>query len=95
MEGSIDDKTDVHFRPHVDVAYTPDDELVVQKHGTENDVQDMARMGKVQSLRVKPYQLKSKLSLNSCQRNFGYYSILGFSMILMSSWETQTAWAQL
>ena len=29
--------------------------------------------------------------LTYTKRNFGPYSILGFSMILMSSWETQTA----
>ncbi|KAL6713984.1 hypothetical protein ACLMJK_008478 [Lecanora helva] len=77
MEGTSDTKTDVYHHPPVEVTDEPTDDDVVKKYGTRRDMHDMARMGKVQSLR----------------RNFGYYSILGFSMILMSSWETQTATA--
>ncbi|KAL9593955.1 MAG: hypothetical protein Q9219_007293 [cf. Caloplaca sp. 3 TL-2023] len=53
------------------------DVLVLEKHGTEIDAYDMKRMGKAQSF----------------QRNFATYSTLGFSMVLMSSWETQLATA--
>ena len=48
MEGSTDAKTDVYH----EVAYEPEDDLVFEKRGTEHDAHDMARMGKVQLLRV-------------------------------------------
>ncbi|KAI4246388.1 MAG: hypothetical protein L6R42_009932 [Xanthoria sp. 1 TBL-2021] len=51
--------------------------VVTEKHGTEIDARDMKRMGKTQSF----------------QRNFAFCSTLGFSMVLMSSWETQLATA--
>lgn len=60
MEGSTDPKTDVYHHPTLEVAYEPDDELAVQKYGTERDVHDMERMGKVQSLRVRWWQLSLK-----------------------------------
>lgn len=44
-----------------------------EKYGTFADRRDMERMGKTQKLR----------------RNFGFFSILGFSMILLSTWEIQ------
>ncbi|KAL8698287.1 MAG: hypothetical protein Q9201_006657 [Fulgogasparrea decipioides] len=50
---------------------------VVEKHGTELDVRDMKRMGKTQSF----------------QRNFAFLSTLGFSMVLMCSWEAELATA--
>jgi hypothetical protein len=63
MEGLIGDKTSVHPRTVVDVVYTPEDDLVVEKNGTGHDVLDMARMGKIQSLRVWLCQVKSFPSL--------------------------------
>ncbi|KAL8725582.1 MAG: hypothetical protein Q9181_006364 [Wetmoreana brouardii] len=51
--------------------------VVVEKHGTQLDVRDMKRMGKAQSF----------------QRNFAFYSTLGFSMVLMYSWEAELATA--
>ena len=58
MEGSTDLKTDVyhHSDVEVEVGYKPEDELVVEKHGTQRDVLDMARMGKIQQLRVRVYR---------------------------------------
>lgn len=58
MEGSTDLKTDVYHHPDVkvEVGYKPEDELVVEKHGTQRDVLDMARMGKIQQLRVRVYR---------------------------------------
>lgn len=44
-----------------------------EKYGTVADRRDMERMGKTQKLR----------------RNFGFFSIFGFSMILLSTWEMQ------
>lgn len=44
-----------------------------EKLGTAADQSDMKRMGKQQKLR----------------RNFGFFSIFGFSAILLSTWETQ------
>ncbi|MCJ1430794.1 hypothetical protein MMC27_000144 [Xylographa pallens] len=49
------------------------DSLVGEKEGTANDVRDMKRMGKEQQLR----------------RNFGFFSIFGFLMTLLSTWESQ------
>ncbi|KAL8698786.1 MAG: hypothetical protein Q9201_006378 [Fulgogasparrea decipioides] len=91
MEGSSKVKTDVYQYPPVDVTSEPGYELVVEKHGTERDAHDMARMGKIQVLRVKLYLMKTKLLLSYFQRNFDYYSILGFSMILMATWENLNA----
>lgn len=45
--------------------------LVSEKEGTSADVQDMARMGKRQETR----------------RNFRHITILGFTMVVLSSWE--------
>ena len=53
--------------------YDNGEELVQkQKGGTAADAQDMSRMGKRQQL----------------QRNFQFISIVGFVMILQSSWES-------
>ncbi|KAE9970612.1 hypothetical protein BLS_001964 [Venturia inaequalis] len=46
---------------------------ISKRYGTSADQRDMHRMGKTQKLR----------------RNFGFFSIFGFSMILLSTWETQ------
>ena len=59
MEGSHESKT-----VEVEVGYKPEDELVVEKQGTQRDVHDMARMGKIQLLRVNWYPSKSKYLAN-------------------------------
>ncbi|KAF2668448.1 amino acid transporter [Microthyrium microscopicum] len=46
---------------------------ISEKYGSSQDQADMHRMGKEQQLR----------------RNFGFFSIFGFSMILLSTWEAQ------
>lgn len=43
----------------------------VTKGSTADDLRDMARMGKSQELR----------------RNFGFFSIYGFAILIMASWE--------
>lgn len=55
MGESTDLKTEVYHHPdvEVEVGYKPEDELVVEKLGTQRDVLDMARMGKIQQLRVR------------------------------------------
>ncbi|KAL9004690.1 MAG: hypothetical protein Q9188_002505 [Gyalolechia gomerana] len=89
MDRSTEVKSNIYQHPPVELTSDPGYEL--QKRGTEHDAHDMARMGKVQSLRVKLCPTKSKLLLKYFQRNFGYYSILGFSMILMATWENLNA----
>ncbi|KAF2128737.1 amino acid transporter [Dothidotthia symphoricarpi CBS 119687] len=49
-----------------------EDPVVSEKKGTPSDQKDMYRMGKTQELR----------------RNFGFVSILAYSMTLMATWET-------
>jgi choline transport protein len=44
-----------------------------EKKGTQSDQCDMYRMGKVQQLR----------------RNFRFFTIFGFLMVLMATWEGQ------
>ncbi|KAF2435933.1 putative GABA permease [Tothia fuscella] len=53
------------------------EKVVSEKYGTPSDQRDMFRMGKTQKLR----------------RNFGFFSIFGFSMILLSTWEIQLGMA--
>lgn len=48
------------------------EDLINDKHGTAGDVRDMCRLGKAQLLR----------------RNFRFFSIFSFTMILLSTWET-------
>lgn len=48
------------------------DAVALEKKGTIADQKDMYRMGKQQKLR----------------RNFRFVSIFGYSMVLMSTWET-------
>ncbi|KAL8718986.1 MAG: hypothetical protein Q9225_003944 [Loekoesia sp. 1 TL-2023] len=51
MEASIEAKADVYHSAPIEVACESDEQLVIEKHGTQRDVHDMARMGKVQLLR--------------------------------------------
>jgi choline transport protein len=52
--------------------------LVGQKEGTRFDQRDMWRMGKLQELR----------------RNFRFFSIFGFTMVLMATWETMLTYVR-
>ena len=89
MEIHPEPKADVYQHPRLDVAIESGDELVIEKKGTRRDVNDMARMGKIQVLRVRSLLDYFELSLNDVQRNFGSYSILAFSMVLMATWAAQ------
>lgn len=60
------------------------------------DDRDMERLGKAQQLKVgaalwgsrgDPEQILNK-STNVSQRNFRFYSILGFTTTLMATWES-------
>ena len=90
MEKSIGATTDIYHSSDAGVPHISG-KLAVVKHGTELDQEDMARMGKDQVLKVWPSLLNCELLLNNIQRTFGYYSLFAFSMVLMISWETQTA----
>lgn len=68
-----------------------DNHEVSERYGTVADQRDMYRMGKTQKLRVcflTPGEFLV-LTIDCWQRNFGFFSIFGFSMILLSTWETQ------
>ena len=69
-------------------------ELVALKGSTTLDQKDMSRLGKYQSLQVQfsNFQDEGNTDL-TFQRMFGHFSTLAFSMILMSSWETELAYA--
>lgn len=57
--------------------------------GTSHDASDMQRMGKKQELRVSLYEhLCSMTLLNRNQRNFRMVSIIGFVVVLQSTWES-------
>ena len=65
----------------IEISSTSDtDEVTIQeqKGGTRHDVHDMNRMGKRQELR----------------RNFRFISIVGFIMVLQSTWESVLLAAQ-
>ena len=69
--------------------------LSQEKAGTTFDQRDMARVGKTQELRVSTsptlrfYSWGIHDLLNKRgQRNFGFFSILGFTATLMCTWES-------
>lgn len=70
-----------------------DNVAVDSDFGNEDDQRDMLRMGKAQELRVcskvQAAESREILSLNCLplQRDFGFASIFGFSMILQQTWE--------
>jgi len=73
---------DAKVEPQVDCESHPsengdDNVLVSKKEGTAADVRDMHRMGKRQETR----------------RNFRHLTILGFTMVILSTWEAQLATA--
>lgn len=59
MEKSADASTNVDDYSHVEVGDEFEGEAAIEKHGTERDQNDMARMGKAQVLRVRLYHLDS------------------------------------
>ncbi|KAL8923385.1 MAG: hypothetical protein Q9208_004655 [Pyrenodesmia sp. 3 TL-2023] len=65
-------RTNVETKSVDSPDFAYEDGLQPQKGSTHNDVLDMSRMGKRQEL----------------QRNFRFLSIVGFIMILQSSWES-------
>lgn len=68
MEASIEAKANVYHSAPIEVACESDEQLVIEKHGTRRDVHDMARMGKVQLLRVKlSIELRAIAQLSSAQ----------------------------
>ncbi len=78
MESSKPDAVDEKSHAQVEVESASDvdssEETAIQeqKGGTRHDVYDMSRMGKRQELR----------------RNFRFVSIVGFVMVLQSTWES-------
>ena len=71
-----------------------------QKAGTVQDKQDMQRVGRNQELNVRGYEalldpadpslpkdINEKQSLTFQQRNFRFLSVLGFTAVLMCTWE--------
>jgi len=56
-----------------EVHVEAEDPMYSEKKGTQFDQCDMYRMGKVQQLR----------------RNFRFFTIFGFLMVLMATWEGQ------
>lgn len=57
--------------------------------GAQDD-RDMERLGKVQEFKVRVLRLMSKHAGadEPQQRNFRFYSILGFTTTLMATWES-------
>lgn len=74
-------------------SIAPDGKETSEKYGTLADRRDMDRMGKTQKLRVGRQSGSMFPVLTHRQRNFGFFSIFGFSMILLSTWEMQLAYA--
>lgn len=95
MEGSTDAKTEVYHHPHVEVEVEPADEDVVKKYGTGRDMHDMARMGKVQSLRVRlPIELEAFTQLFPAQLRllFDIRIFHDFDEFMGDSDRVSTAW---
>lgn len=90
MEKLIDATTDIYQPSDAGISHISG-ELPVVEHGTELDQEDMARMGKDQVFKVWPCLLNCEAFPQLFQRTFGYYSMFAFSVILMISWEAQTA----
>jgi choline transport protein len=74
----------------VEDGFVGDPGLSPEKAGTLYDQKDMARVGKTQELRVGRILLRVKFRAtlaNHQQRNFRFISILGFTAVLMCTWE--------
>lgn len=68
--------------------------LAIKWQGTVRDKHDMSRLGKAQQLRVRQDDIDSlAMSMGAhsqhslTQRNFGFFSTVGFAASLMCSWE--------
>lgn len=67
---------------------TVDQEELGGTSGLSNDEKDMIRMGKLQQTKVSivlPYQIAA---IDLLQRNFGLLPLLGFTTIMLNSWES-------
>lgn len=85
MTASHDEiETDTKLPQGASVAYDED----LDSSGLSPDEKDMRRMGKVQETRVRSV-LHSDADnvLTVRQRNFGLLPLLGFTTIMLNSWE--------
>ena len=71
-----------------DLDLVTEDSPKAYKVGTIRDQHDMRRVGKTQELRVCGDMSSSfDVLMNSLQRNFRLISVLGFTAVLMCTWE--------
>jgi hypothetical protein len=72
-----------------DLDLVPEDSPKTYKVGTIRDQHDMRRVGKTQELRVGRGQCVFAVLVLKCslQRNFRLISVLGFTAVLMCTWE--------
>jgi hypothetical protein len=72
-----------------DLDLVPEDSPKTYKVGTIRDQHDMRRVGKTQELRVSGGQHAFAILMLKCslQRNFRLISVLGFTAVLMCTWE--------
>ena len=80
------------------LGYEAEDASQSVKGGTVADTRDMSRMGKQQELRVSLASPRSTVAMWDwifaiTKRNFGFWSIVGFIMVLQSTWESMLLWA--
>lgn len=76
---------------HTPVAEEDTDVVHGKPTGTQHDKNDMSRLGKKQEFRVRLLNTTLYTDLNIDQRNFRFYSILGFTCTLMCTWEAMLA----
>lgn len=72
-----------------DLDLVPEDSPKTYKVGTIRDQHDMRRVGKTQELRVGGGRQSFAVLMLKCslQRNFRLISVLGFTAVLMCTWE--------
>jgi choline transport protein len=80
-----------------DLGLVPEDSPKTYKVGTIRDQHDMRRVGKTQELRVGGGRQAFTALILKCslQRNFRLISILGFTAVLMCTWEAILLYATL
>jgi hypothetical protein len=80
-----------------DLDLVPEDSPKSYKAGTIRDQHDMRRVGKTQELRVGGVQCAFTVRMLKCslQRNFRLISVLGFTAVLMCTWEAILLYATL
>lgn len=76
---------------HTPVAEEDTDVVQGKPTGTQHDKKDMSRLGKKQEFRVRQLNRGQQSDDNIGQRNFRFYSILGFTCTLMCTWEAMLA----